>query len=300
MHWYCAASLCLNNYQKKGVHRYRLPRGKRMQELYKKVLKTDGVDWKNGHICAEHWSKGAKENKLSVPDITVPPSQIPLFEDKLEKAKERFDKLKKPTQVQKRRYRELVKKVETIRSITRKASTSSTPKPRKERVKPEEMSISVNSVESEGDDIVSLKAKVQELNDQLSLANSKVRQLTAENLSQKIIINDMRRKLEKKNASEMKLQKKVKSSSFSYNNLKLMKDKFAYLSGLPLEKFDMVLEILSPYVDAILYPDCVGTGLRSIDKATELLTVLIICRHALHLGITSFILINVSNNRLLI
>ena len=40
----------------------------------------------------------------------------------------------------------------------------------------------------------------------------------------------------------------------------------------------------------IKYPDCKGTGKRCIDKATELLSVLTICRHSLHLGIMVYIL----------
>ena len=40
----------------------------------------------------------------------------------------------------------------------------------------------------------------------------------------------------------------------------------------------------------IKYPDCKGTGERCIDKATELSSVLTICRHSLHLGIMAYIL----------
>ena len=40
----------------------------------------------------------------------------------------------------------------------------------------------------------------------------------------------------------------------------------------------------------IKYPDSKGTGERCIDKATELLSVLTICRHSLRLGIMAYIL----------
>ena len=40
----------------------------------------------------------------------------------------------------------------------------------------------------------------------------------------------------------------------------------------------------------IQYPDCKGTGERAVDKATELLCFLAICRHSLHLGVMSYLL----------
>ena len=103
----------------------------------------------------------------------------------------------------------------------------------------------------------------------------------------------MKRKLEKKDKDATQLPKSVISlrrSKFSYDNLKSKKETFHYLSGLSVEKCEMVWEIVSPYAHAIDYPDCVGTGQRSIDKTSELLAVLIICRHALQLGIMAYIL----------
>ena len=47
---------------------------------------------------------------------------------------------------------------------------------------------------------------------------------------------------------------------------------------------------MQPYSDAIIYPDCKGTGQRSLDKSTELFAVLTICRHSLHQGVMAFML----------
>ena len=47
---------------------------------------------------------------------------------------------------------------------------------------------------------------------------------------------------------------------------------------------------MHPYSDVIIYPDCKGTGMRSLDKPTELFTVITICRHSLHQGVMAFML----------
>ena len=40
----------------------------------------------------------------------------------------------------------------------------------------------------------------------------------------------------------------------------------------------------------MIYPDCKGTGMRSLDKPTELFAVTTICRHSLHQGVMAFML----------
>ena len=49
----------------------------------------------------------------------------------------------------------------------------------------------------------------------------------------------------------------------------------------------MLFEIVLPYIDAIIYLDCKGNGLRTLDQSTKLLTDLTIGRHSLHLGVMS-------------
>ena len=44
------------------------------------------------------------------------------------------------------------------------------------------------------------------------------------------------------------------------------------------------------YSNAIIYPDCKGTGMRSLDKPTDLFAVITICRHSLHQGVMAFML----------
>ena len=50
---------------------------------------------------------------------------------------------------------------------------------------------------------------------------------------------------------------------------------------------------MQPYSDAIIYPDCKGTGMRFLDKPTELFAVTTVyrhCRHSLHQGVMAFML----------
>ena len=47
---------------------------------------------------------------------------------------------------------------------------------------------------------------------------------------------------------------------------------------------------MQPYNDVIIYPDCKGTGIKSLYKPTELFAVITICRHSLHQGMMAFML----------
>ena len=58
------------------VKYYRLPRDKSIQQQYTTILKTTGINFKNGHICSQHWKKGFKESTADLPDICVPLTQL--------------------------------------------------------------------------------------------------------------------------------------------------------------------------------------------------------------------------------
>ena len=47
---------------------------------------------------------------------------------------------------------------------------------------------------------------------------------------------------------------------------------------------------MQPYSDVITYPDCKGTGMRSLDKPTERFAVIAIWRHSLHQEVMAFML----------
>ena len=89
--WVCSSSLCYNNF------RTRTSNGE--------ILKTEGINWKSGHICCEHWSEGMKEDNNDLPNLTVPSTQIPIIKKICQKAKERYGKLKLPTNTDKLKLR---------------------------------------------------------------------------------------------------------------------------------------------------------------------------------------------------
>ena len=54
---------------------------------YKKILKTEGINWKSGHLCCEHWSEVMKKDNNDLPNLTVPSTQIPIIEKNIKKLK---------------------------------------------------------------------------------------------------------------------------------------------------------------------------------------------------------------------
>ena len=113
--------------------------------------------------------------------------------------------------------------------------------------------------------------------------------LIAGNIASQIKINYLEISLERKNIYNAELQQSILFIRKSkYENLKPAI--FEYLVGLSVGKFDILYNIVSPYMHTIKYRDCNGTGERCIDKATEPLSVLTICRHFLHRGIMAYIL----------
>jgi hypothetical protein len=298
--WFCSSSLCYNHFRTKtsngeAVKFYRLPRDAKLQAKYKKILKTEGINWKSGHICCEHWSAGAKKDNNDPPDLTVPPSQIPIIENKFVKAKERYEKLTLPNNTDKRKLKVLKRKLEIAKlnqtpcsSNNRKEPTPrdtymSTPKKSKRVLSKRELFCKLNAS----------KSTKNNLQQQLDEANEKIKKLTAENKASQIKINYLKMSLERKNKYNVELKQSIayiRKLKFSYEILKLKPTTFEYLCGLPVEKFEMLYNVVLPYMHTIKYPDCKGTGERCLDKASELLSVLMICRHSLHLGVMAYIL----------
>ena len=58
------------------VKKYRLPRNKELQQKYTSILKTSGINFNTGYICAEHWSEGYRESTADLADVPVPSSQF--------------------------------------------------------------------------------------------------------------------------------------------------------------------------------------------------------------------------------
>ena len=84
--------------------------------------------------------------------------------------------------------------------------------------------------------------------------------------------------------------KKLRDDELSYINVSSRPPLSKYLCGLDIEQFNIICKCVKPYLHIIEYPDCKGTGERSLDLATELLAVLTCCRHALHQGVMAYII----------
>ena len=69
--------------QGESIKFYRLPRDTEAQAAYTRILQTTGINWHSGHICAEYWSRGYRENaSADFPDVPVPASQLVALQKK--------------------------------------------------------------------------------------------------------------------------------------------------------------------------------------------------------------------------
>ena len=64
--WFCSSALFFNNFTSKDcdgrrLKCYRLPREESIQSKYRKILRTDGINWNKGLICSAHWSHGERK-----------------------------------------------------------------------------------------------------------------------------------------------------------------------------------------------------------------------------------------------
>ena len=83
--WFCSSTLCYNNFRTRTSNG--LPRDAKIQCKYKKILNTEGINWKSGHICCEHWSEGMEKDNNDLPNLTVQSTQIPIIEKNIKKLK---------------------------------------------------------------------------------------------------------------------------------------------------------------------------------------------------------------------
>ena len=108
----------------------------------------------------------------------------------------------------------------------------------------------------------SLKEKLEE-------ANVKIKRQENENKTLQIKVK-LLQKSKNKLLKEVESNKKIFSLStkLSYHNI-ITDNKpssFKYLCGLSIEKINVLFDVTSPYVHAIKYQDCKGTGNQALDK----------------------------------
>ena len=89
-----------------------------------------------------HWSAGFRKDSSDLPDIVVPPSQIPIIKEKYERAKERFQKIEEPKPSDKLILKKIKRKLEIATMPSKQLPSSrkmptpreaSTPIPKRKR-----------------------------------------------------------------------------------------------------------------------------------------------------------------------
>ena len=96
--WFCCSAFCTNNFrtrnpQGKSIKFYRLPCDPEVQAAYTRIVRTTGINWHSGHICAEHWSRGYRENSSAdFPDVPIRASQLVALQKKLKQARAQLER----------------------------------------------------------------------------------------------------------------------------------------------------------------------------------------------------------------
>ena len=276
-HWNCASALCKNNFRTKGVTYYTLPSDPEVRKGYAKVLMNQNVNWQKHVICSAHWSTGRK-SKDQLPDVIC-------TQEYAEKIAEEYSK--KPTVELKRKLkcarRLLSSTSSNVNCTPRKAPASRTPLPsppvKKRRISSEKLQ----------EENATLKCQVETLTKELEEKRRCIDSLQQELTKLQTELSDNSLYYQKQLAA-MRMAMEMKE--FNYESLKQLPHKMFFMTGLTETEFDCLFECVEPFIDTIIYPDCKesenSSHLRKLDKKTELMCFLTICRHALHLGVMAW------------
>lgn len=245
---------------------------------------NENVNWRKHVICSAHWSDGRK-SKNQIPDVIC-------TEEYADKIAQEYSK--KPTI-------ELKRKLECARRVLsssnqaqgkctpRKAPASRTPLPSRPVKK---RKIFSEKLEAENS---SLKCQVESLTKELEQKNSCIDKLQQElrKLQTEMIALQDKMKFEidsfEKKIKEMKFD--LNKRRFTYDCLKNREKEFFDMCGLTVNEFDCLFACVIPFLNLIVYPDCVQTlekidsHNKLLDSKTELLVTLTVARHAVDLVI---------------
>ena len=261
VNWSCSSTLCFNNYKSKDkdgnpISYYRLPRLEKLQQQYSKILKTEGMNWKDGHICSAHWSRGFRENTFDLPDVPVPEEQLNKLKQKFDNAKKLFDSATKPSS----KMRATLSKNKRKYNVALQLSNAQPVKTRRE-IKKENDSFSTSTVtfitDSSGSapepevnvNTDELHTEISILREQNNKLSSEKSELEAEIVRLKVANTNLRR------------------NEFSYSNVSVNPQKFHKLCGVDKEQFDILFECVQPYTH-LIPSGLSNVGERSIDLQT--------------------------------
>lgn len=295
MKFHCSSSLCFNNYLSKDqdgnkLKFYRLPRQPDIQRKYEKMFKTTGMNFKNGFICSAHWKDGVRKGTDDLPNIIVPEPQLAKLKLRYSRAKKKLDAATDPSIKMKLAYKNSKQKLNAALEISKhspvKKNTrrvlikSTTPRIKRNLNRRLNCKRKLASTEDLTKEIIEVNCTVREMEGEIEILKTSLSKL-----QQKITT------LESENADINRNLQSVQQKLFTYDNIKQFPQRFKYLCGLEITKFNLVMEIIQPYVHLVPYGDCKPSAKnKTVDVATQFLTVLVICRHGIDIRFMAYIL----------
>ena len=261
-HWNCFVAGCTSNYTSKipGLSYYRVP--KQLIKQYDAFFKTDDVKWDTACICSLHWSRGRKNSK-HLPDVRIPAFWNASINKKENKRMSPDDRSAHRSKV----VRSLNKQVNALKDVNRESYGNS-----------KSLQNVISDMKMELDELKNRTDCLEKMNENLQRERNV---LTSE-------IADLRKEKDKLEIviAEMKRDKKYKT--FDWDGIE--GNRFKYLCGLEKEDFVTVFRCFEPFLH--VFQGCKASQdlRRKLSKENELFACLIICRHALHLGIMGWIL----------
>ena len=264
-HWNCFVAGCTSNYTTKisGLKYYRIP--KRSVKEYDAFFKTDGVKWDSAFICSRHWSKG-RENSKHLPDVRIP--------DNISGAELR----------RKSPYNRSAERSKAVRSLNKQLNT----------LKHEKRDVSADKIFLRNQ-ISELQEEVENLKHRNNSLEEMNENLTREKNALKSEVADLRTEQDRLETVLNQMKEEMRNKSFDWATI--TESKFKYLCGLEKENFVTIFRCFQPFLNVMRYEGCTSSTdfRRKWSKENELFACLIICRHALHLGVMAWIL-NISES----
>ena len=124
--WFCSSALCFNNFTSKDsngrpLKYYRLPQEESIQSKYRIILRTDGINWNEGHTCSTYWRHEERKGINNLPDVPIPAAQFQNIREKFETAKNILKKYKTASQKLHIRYKNVKRKLEIASQMSQES-----------------------------------------------------------------------------------------------------------------------------------------------------------------------------------
>ena len=278
VHWNCSSVLCFNNFktvdsQGQKLKYYRLPRNSTLlQSQYKQFFKTEGFNWKDGFICSAHWSSGERKDPTDLPDVAISKENYELIKKKYQRANKAVVSSKNPTTKQILMLKGAKQRLRTAQRLFKNSPVKRTVRQKVVKV------VKVNTKQK-------ANTSSSNLQSELAAANIYIEKLEAE-------LANKKEELAECNKNNLKLMSELydwRSKTFSYENLRSHLQKFEYLCGISVEKFDLVMKCIKPYLHRIPYPDS-KVSEKLFTYESQFLSMLTVCRHGIDLRFMAFVM----------